>query len=255
MKELESVKELVETLEEVGMRVVVVDENTFEAPSPFIEGTNIQYAWDATSLEYLKRCPRLYQYKMIDCWQSGKDNINLRFGHEFHKALQDYEILRAQGDIDHDEAVFLSIKELLLRTDDFRPDDKYKSRENLIRTAVWHMDKYKDDPAKTMIMSSGKPAVEVNFKFPLDYGPIPNNDEYNYILCGYLDRVVEYNQEVLPMDHKTTTSTPGDYYWNQFDPNNQMTLYVLACQVIFEATVKGIIIDAAQIMVDSSRFT
>src|SRR5215467_13569124 len=129
-------------------------------PGPFIPGTFIQYAWDATSLEYFKRCPRLYQYKMIDRWQSIKDNVNLRFGGEFHKALQDYEVFKADG-LSHDEAVFLSIKDLLLRTDDFRPDDKYKNRSNLVRTAVWYMDKFKDDSAKTVKLENGKPAVEM----------------------------------------------------------------------------------------------
>ena len=38
--------------------------------SPFLPATHIQYAWDSTSLGYLKTCPRLYQYIMIEGWQS-----------------------------------------------------------------------------------------------------------------------------------------------------------------------------------------
>ena len=62
--------------------------------SPFIPGTYIQFAWDATSLEPLKRCPRLYQYTMIDGWRPRDENVHLRFGAEFHTALHNYELDR-----------------------------------------------------------------------------------------------------------------------------------------------------------------
>jgi hypothetical protein len=56
------------------------------------------------------------------------------------------------------------------------------------------------------------------------------------------------------MDRKTTTTTPGSYYFDQFEPNNQMSLYTLASQVILDSPIKGVIIDAAQILVDTARF-
>jgi hypothetical protein len=37
------------------------------------------------------------------------------------------------------------------------------------------------------------------------------------------------------------------YYWVQFEPSNQMTLYSLAGKVILDSPVRGVIIDAAQI--------
>lgn len=112
-----------------------------EAPiavqSPFLLGTTIQFAWDSTSLGYLKTCPRLYQYVMIDGWGSTEESVHLRFGSEYHQALQDYDLSRAAG-IDHDDAVFDTIRELLLRTADFAPDPdmkagRYKSRNMLLR--------------------------------------------------------------------------------------------------------------------------
>ena len=67
------------------------------AQSPFLPGTHIQYAWDSTSLGYLKTCPRLYQYTMIDGWGTTAESIHLRFGIELHKALEDYERSIAAG--------------------------------------------------------------------------------------------------------------------------------------------------------------
>src|SRR4029077_7796425 len=61
---------------------------------------------------------------------------------------------------------------------------------------------------------------------------------------------------LFDMDYKTTTSTPTDYYWKQFEPNNQMTLYTFASHVIFETPVQGVIINSIQIMIENApRFT
>lgn len=226
------------------------DEVEEKALSPFIDGTNIQFAWDSSSLELLKRCPRLYYYNMILGYRGKEDNVHLRFGGEAHQAFQEYEILKAGG-MDHEEASFHVVKALLQRTDDWRPDHKYKNRPFLIRTVIWYLEKFKDDPAQTYILANGKPAVELSFNFELDWG----YDNQPYLLCGHLDRVVTYQDELFATDVKTTTSTPTDYYWNQFEPNNQMTLYTLAGQVIFNLPIKGIVITSAQIMIEATRFT
>ena len=223
---------------------------TDDAPSPFLPDSYVQYAWDATSLEWFKRCPRLYQYKMIERWRSNDESVHLRFGSEFHEALHDYQLLKADG-LDHDECVFHTVKELLIRTDSWRPGHKYKNRPFLVRSVIRHLDKYRDDPAKVLVLPDGKLAVELNFSFELDWGP---TDDQHYVLCGYLDRVVEFNDALFVMDHKTTTTTLSDYYWKQFEPNNQMTLYTLASGVIFESPVKGVIIDAGQLLMDDTRF-
>lgn len=231
------------TLEEV--------ETEPEVPSLFLPNSNIQYIWDATSLEYFKRCPRLYQYIMIDGWKSKEQNIHLRFGQEFHTALHQYELVKADG-LDHEECVFQTIRELLFRVEDWNPDHKYKNRDFLVRSVIRYLDKYQDDPAKTFMLQNGKPAVEVSFNFELDYGP---TEDQPYVLCGILDRVVEFQEEIFVMDHKTTTSTPGSYYWNQFEPNNQMSLYTIASKVIFNTNIKGVLIDSGQLMIDDTRFS
>lgn len=75
-----------------------------ETLSPFLQGTKIQYAWDSTSLGYLKGCPRLYYYVMIEGWQAKGEGIHLRFGIEYHTALQHYDVYRAVG-MDHQDAL------------------------------------------------------------------------------------------------------------------------------------------------------
>jgi PD-(D/E)XK nuclease superfamily len=255
-----------QTVESDLDRVLVLQEpheSTPKVSSPFLQGTQIQYAWDSTSLGLLKRCPRLYQYTMIDGWSERNQSVHLRFGIEYHQALQDYDISRAKG-ISHDDAVHDTVAALLRRTADFHPENinpkhKRKTRESLTRSVIWYFEHFENDVAETIILDSGVPAVEHSFRFELDWGPqAAAIDEHSnsqpYLLSGHLDRIVRYHDEIFVMDRKTTTSTPGDYYFRQYEPDNQMTLYTLASQVILDSPVRGVIIDVAQIAEGFTRF-
>lgn len=226
-----------------------------DRPSPFLPGTKIQFAFDSTSLGLLKTCPKLYYYIMIEGWQPKGENIHLFFGGEYHQALQDYDIARAEG-ASHEDALREIIHELFARTVDFAPDPetkagKYKSRSNLIRLVIDYLDNYRDDIAKTYILSNGKPAVELSFRIELPWGP---TEDQPYLLCGHMDRVVDWNDSLFVVDHKTTTMSLGSYFFDQFEPSNQMSLYSYAAQILLEAPIKGVIINGAQILVGSSKF-
>lgn len=220
-----------------------------ESSSPescFLPGTNIQYAWDSTSLEKIKRCPRLYYYEMICGWSSKDESVHLRFGIEYHAALQNYALERA-ANIPHDDAVHDVIRETLVRTADWDVDrdtraGAIKNRQSLVRTVVWYLDQFRDDAARTLILSDGKPAVEQSFRFELDYGPA--GVEVPYLLSGHLDRIVSLNDDHYVMDHKTSSRSLGPWYFDQWEPHNQMTLYSLASKVVLSAPVRGVIIDA-----------
>lgn len=239
---------------------------TDEVQSPFLPGTKIQYAWDSTSLGHLKVCPRLYQLIMVEGWQPQGESVHLRFGQEYHHALQDYDISRANG-IKHNDAVHDVIRELLIRTADFDPDHKVKTRSSLVRTVIWYLDQFVKEQTHTHILADGKPAVELSFRFELDWGPQslgrgPHPDgtpfvaenKQPYILSGHLDRVVDLNGDLFVMDRKTTGAAPSSWFFSQFEPDNQMSLYSFAGQVVMHAPVRGVIIDAAQILEDESRF-
>jgi len=220
--------------------------------SPFLPGTRIQFAWDSTSLGYLKTCPRLYQYHMLEGWVPKDESIHLRFGQEYHAAIQDFETHRSTG-LQFDDAVRETIRALLVRIEDFDPDPttkagQYKNPRTLVQLVVDYLDEYREDGCETVILDNGKPGVELSFRFELDWGPV--NTEQPYILCGHLDRVVRFQDELFVLDHKTTTTTPSDYYFAGFSPNNQMTLYSFAGQVVLDTTIRGVIVEAAQICLE-----
>lgn len=230
--------------------------------SPYLPGTNIQFAWDSTSLGLIKTCPRLYQYTMIEGWQPKGESIHLRFGIEYHKALEEYDDFRHAG-AKHDDALRSTVHSLLRRIAGWDPDvtsraGQYKNPKTLLALVIDYCDKFRDDAATTVIREDGRPATELSFRFELDWGPQGYNtgDHYDmgnrqpYVLSGHLDRVVNYADGILVMDRKTTTTTPGSYYMDQWSPNNQMSLYTIAGQIVLQAVVKGVIIDAAQVLLD-----
>jgi len=222
----------------------------------------IQWAWDSTSLGWLKECPRKYYYSMVIGWRPKTETVNLKFGQLYHKGLEFYDKARADGS-SHDDALIDAVWFLLKSTWEPATPDKVagpwvsdhnaKTRETLVRSVIWYIDQFgKDDPAKTVILASGKPAVELSFQLNLDFGV---SLEQPYVLCGHLDRVVEYSSGTYVMDRKTSGSTLSPSYFDQYDPDNQMSLYTLASKVIYSTPVKGVIIDAAQIAVGFTRFS
>jgi PD-(D/E)XK nuclease superfamily len=229
--------------------------------SPFLENSKIQYAWDSTSLGWLKECPRKYFYSMIECWRPKHETVNLKFGALYHSGLEYYDKARALGK-DHEESLLDTVHMLLAETweaaDGDKPagpwlsDHNTKTRETLVRSVIWYLEQFgATDPARTVQLANGKPAVELSFKMQLDFGPLSH---VPYILCGHLDRVVEYAEGIYVMDRKTSSSTLSSNYFDQYDPDNQMSLYTLASKVIYSTPVKGVIIDAAQIAVGFTRF-
>ena len=254
------------------------------ALSPFLPGTNIQYAFDSTSLGLLKTCPRLYQYTMIEGWQSRDESVHLRFGIEYHSALEHFDKEMASGTVSREMAIHNTIAALVNRVWDWRPDEttkagKYKNRESIVSLVVDYLDHFNPDPATTYIKSDSTPAVELSFRFELGFGPkagqttptrytgmevdmstgeikqqvveeLHYHTNQPYLLCGHLDRVVEFNSQLFVMDRKTTTTTLGPYYFSQYQPHNQMSLYTFAGRVILDTHIEGVIIDAAQIKLE-----
>lgn len=226
--------------------------------SPFHAGTTIQFAWDSTSLGWFKECPRKYYYSMIVGWRGkGDQNVHLRFGIHYHACLEEYDHAIARG-LDHDSATREMVRKALCDTWD-RPDEEHplrngpwqsshnlKTRETLVRSLVWYVEQFgPEDNTKTLILANGKPAVELSFKLEVDD---------SLIICGHLDRVVDFLDNRYVMDRKTSTTTISSYYFDQYEPDNQMTLYSAATQIIYQTPVKGVIIDACQIAVGFSRF-
>lgn len=212
-----------------------------------------QFAWDATSLELAQTCLRKYYYSMIRGISPKESSVHLLFGGIYAEALQHFYLYRFEGK-SIDEALSAVIREALINSWDFEQnhpkvfDDAKKTRASLIRTIVWYVEQFAietEDGLQTYRLQSGKPAVELSFTLEF-------SDDILY--CGHLDRVVTMGDHLYIMDQKTTGGTVGTYYFNQYNPHNQMSGYSWAGHTILHSPVRGVIIDAAQIAINFTRF-
>jgi hypothetical protein len=207
----------------------------------------IQYAWDSTSLTLFKECPRKYYYSIAQGYATREQSVHLTFGIYLHKYYERYHYHRA-ADFSHEDALHMVVTQAMKETGDFKSDDKYKNRETLIRTIVWYLEEFKDDPARTVILHNGKPAVELSFRFEIPEAP-------DFLYCGHMDRIAEFGGQRFVFDYKSTKRALYNEYFAQFTPHNQMTGYTLGGKITFHEPVEGVIIDAAQVGVNFSRFS
>lgn len=216
----------------------------------------LQLSWDSTSYDALDKCPRYYKYLIVDGYTGHYINDHLKFGLVMHSAKETYAKARAEGS-DHQVALRQTLRHAIFETWDFdlnRPWTSVypeKTRGTLLRTIVWYLDKFKDDPLKTVILANGKPAVELSFRF--DTG-LTNSLGEAFWLCGHLDQLAEWNGEDFIIDAKTTKYALDDNYFAQYYPNNQVSVYTIAGTITLSKEIAGLIIDGCQVQVNGSRF-
>lgn len=217
----------------------------------------LQIAWDSTSLGLLKECPRKYYYSMVEGWSPRAQSVHLTFGQHYHKALEAYDHARSWGE-DHEVATEYALFTALIISWDFphqRPwlsDDPNKNRLTLIRSVLWYLETFADDSIQTVSLANGKPAVELSFRLELpDY---VSPDGQPYLLCGHLDRIGYFQDQIYIVDRKTTKSTISTDFFSKFSPDNQFQTYTLAGELVYQIQTKGLIVDGAQIAVGFTRF-
>jgi len=232
----------------------VSDNNPFSVQLPAL-----QLAWDSVSSGLFKECARKYELAIVQGWQSRERSIDLDFGIALHSARETYYRSRARG-TSHDEGVENAVAYALRTTWDEqlgRPwqGDERKNRFTLVRTLIWLLDEWEDDTLTTLHDASGTPLVERSFRFGLG---IHAGTGEEFILAGHLDRVVDYAGLTFVVDLKTTKSSLDEgsraYFFAQFSPDNQVSLYTFASKIVLSRPAQGVIIDAAQVAVTFSRF-
>ncbi len=224
---------------------------------------NLQLAWDSVSRGALITCPRYYQYTIINGYITKSENVHFIFGIGIHSSIELYNRERTKGKTHH-QSLLSAARFAIEYTWNFerkRPwisDEPTKNRETLIRTVIWYLDQFKEDPLETVIIidKDGKetPAVELSFQF--DSGLISISDE-SYILCGHLDRFATRNGRYIIPDVKTTKYSLTKHtheFFAKFTPDDQISGYYFAGGIIFDKPISGMVIDAIQTAVNFSRF-
>ena len=230
-------------------------------PLSSFNADGVQWAWDSTSLKLAETCPRKYQYELVEGWVSPFLSVHLWFGALYASALENYHKLCADG-IAPEKALQIIIRDTLVESWDHDLDDEgaripgtgsarlfehnSKSRETLIRTIIWYFSFFEKDHYETYITEKGEAAVEHSFRLPVDNG---------VVFCGHIDRLcTDPQREIFVHDQKTTGQTLSQYYFKQFNPDIQFSMYTFAGKMVYNVPVKGVVIDAAQIAVGFTRY-
>jgi hypothetical protein len=235
--------------------------------SPFIPGTQIQWAWDSTSLGLLKECPEKYFQTLIRGLRRKGNSPHLDFGSAFHAALEYFDYLLFEGK-SREDCIRETLRFTLVITyQDYKleevPKKWYplpnasdplahpkKNRDTLVRSVLWYLFHYENDSVKTIKLPNGLPAVELQFQMDAGF----EHNGVPFVLVGRLDRLVDFNGDMYVLDRKTSSGAISSHYLRSFNPDNQMSTYTLASKVVFKTPVKGVIIDGAQILVGSTAF-
>lgn len=226
----------------------------------------LQIYLDSTSLRTFLECPKKYYYSIIRGLVPVAENVHLIFGIFVHKSLETYHRSRCSGK-SHEEALRAAVQRALELTwiralnRPWTPEDdkvgRVKNRRTLIRTIIWYLDEYQDDPMETALVKGGQPAVELPFM--LDSGNLASTGE-EFVLCGFLDRIAVQQGEFFVTDVKTTsrpvdpTTKEGSNFFRKFSPDIQMTLYTLAGKAVFKIPVKGVMVDGIQVQIENNSF-
>jgi hypothetical protein len=240
------------------LALAVAGRRSFSANTP-----GLQLVWDATSISAFLACPTRYYFSIILGLTPLAKSVHLTFGGAYQKALETYDRERLRGASHRDAmitAVHVGYREGAALPLEKRPDNlpvteptpapEVKRRDQLVRAIVDHCEQFADDPLRTVVLTDGKPAVELSFRF--EAGILVAGEDVE--LAGHLDRVVE---PWAVLDHKTSKNAVDDKYRMKMELSTQMTHYGFSSHVIRpeDAPTSSIIIDVVQMLADNVRTT
>lgn len=249
--------------------------------SPFLPGTNIQYAWDSTCLTTAMACAQRYKFEIIDGWTPKNPDVAvaLAFGSLLHSGVEHYHRFRAAGS-GYTEAVLGALRAVeglrendknqlsllpteaditQLRYEDAEDDEsdgfdlrnsKIRTRYHLFRALVWYFEQYRQDALQVVNLADGQAAVEHSFRVPVGQAL---SDGSPLLLAGHFDKVVRFNDELYVSDVKTTKSITRSWRAS-FDLSHQMTGYTLGGKIGLKQPIRGVWIDAIQLQVGGVKF-
>lgn len=238
----------------------------------------MQFAWNSSSITVASECLYKYKLQVIDGWANPRPSVHLIFGGHYATALEHYHKHVAEGKT-WQEALREVVREALINSwvpehdcpectsenssvrlaiNCYRCDNtgripagpqlfdhNMKTRETLIRSIVWYVDQFHNEPMKVLLDREGKPLVEHTGVFDVDDG---------ILFTCHLDSVVDYAGDPYIRDQKTTGTTLTPRYFDGYKPDIQMSMYTFMGKALFNIPVRGVIIDAAQIAVGFTRF-
>lgn len=179
-------------------------------------------SYDNSKLQTFKNCPESYRLKYLRGLkkrQEGVEDHDKNFGSAIHHALELHYKGAAWSDIEATLHIDYPVQ--------LNEEDKAKTLPNAIELVRAYIEHYRrEDKAWRVIATEVKDTFEVapGIQFTVK-----------------MDLVVEQQNCIYFVDHKTTGKALNWSYWSQFDPNSQITAYTAYCQSKFGECSGGMI--------------
>ncbi len=196
---------------------------------------------DNYQLSMFQTCPSKYDLRMNHKWTTRRQGAALGFGQLLHLGL---EVWYASHDI---EAAIQMIKD---NWPPNHPPDDFRNMEKCISVMREYVQCYPSELFRVVGHGTDQPMLEVNFTLPLlgaDGSHLQTFDGHKIYYGGIFDMLMDFNGQLYVVDHKTTTQL-GDYYFEQYKPNNQITGYIWGAGHLTDRRVGGAMINAIGLM-------
>jgi len=199
-----------------------------------------QKTWSSSDITALQKCRRYYYYKVLEQTDGETDSVHLVFGGLFSASVELYYRL-IQAEWKPYEALREVVTQVLVESAkaDSLQFHATKTRYNLIRTIVDYFDKYSAydrDNVKSVEQPFTIPIAEFEFK-------------------GKLDLIKEDSEgKISIFDQKTTTASLNDTWAEGWTPNNQVSMYLYAGNMVFTDPIKYLTIDGVSIKAGKTEF-
>lgn len=215
-------------------------------PSQFSPSNRfLQLAWDNTSLDVLKTCPRKYFYSMIEGYRTEQTPLTLSFGGLIHEAVEFTDRLVHSG-VPKSEAVPQVIRQALaLGWDKLPLKGGPRTRLSLLIAAFEYVEAWAyEQTAQVVTLENGKPALELSFT--VDLGLCAESGE-RFSYCGHIDKVHLDTLGAHVVERKHTTSQLEESYIQRYRMSPQVSGYAFALKILSHINTGGAFVEAFQI--------
>lgn len=189
---------------------------------------------DNSALDAFSLCPRRYMYRHIFHLTAPLEAEPLTFGSAFHAALESY--YAGKTELECAKAFIKRATEESSKMSVYI-DDSEKSEYTVqfgVELLLAYMKSHtlESEPFTVLCDSSNVPYLEVGFALSTGEG----------IVVGKIDGLINLKEGGIGLlEHKTTSVKLDDKYAAQYNPNNQVALYLAAIREYFEMPQYAII--------------
>ena len=210
-----------------------LDTQYYLQPQSTFDDEGKQTIWSSSYITVLQQCKRKYFYQTIQGWHPKQKSIDLTFGGFFSASVEMYWKLRFK-DNSHNDALYQVVEAVMQETKKYTvfQTEELKTRKALVRAIIDYFDTYNETDIDEVTTAEQKFNILV---------------ADDIIFVGKLDLIKQIEDHVNILDQKTTRTNLSPTWFKVWTPNNQMSMYLFAGQMIFPYPVHHIILDAVQI--------